>query len=295
MPLDSNVRCLFFDVFGTCVDWRKTVTNALNNAARESLSTSADGLDSDVKSKTSAMVSHVQAEGLLIADTGQQTCEQWGDFAQQWRGTYLTFTRAVAADSSLAWKTVDQHHLDSLYDLLADHGLVIAPNNSSKGSRAGPGSLWPDERIHELSLIWHRLEPWPDTCQGIRHLNTRFQTGTLTNGNLALIRNMVAHGGMEFAHVFSAEMFSSYKPNPAVYLGAAGKLGLQASECALVAAHLDDLAAAKKVGFGTVYVERPREESHPELRDQGGLVDVCVQAGEDGFVTVARRLGVPVE
>ena len=31
MPL----KALFFDVFGTCVDWRKTVTEALIDAAKQ--------------------------------------------------------------------------------------------------------------------------------------------------------------------------------------------------------------------------------------------------------------------
>lgn len=52
--LDS-VRVLFFDVFGTCVDWRTSVTNALHMAAKEALS---DGhVDEGVKQKATSMVS----------------------------------------------------------------------------------------------------------------------------------------------------------------------------------------------------------------------------------------------
>lgn len=104
----------------------------------------------------------------------------------------------------------------------------------------------------------------------------------------------MAHGRLPFTHVFSAEMFRSYKPSPKVYLGAAGKMGLRPDECCLVAAHLDDLKAAKANGFTTIYVERAGEERHPELRG-GGFVDLWVKEGEGGFVTAAKRLGVDVD
>jgi len=102
---------------------------------------------------------------------------------------------------------------------------------------------------------------------------------------------MAAHASMPFTHLFSAEMFHSYKPNPAVYLGAAERLGLRPEECALVAAHLNDLEAAKGCGFGTVYVERPREERNSELIGKEGLVDVWVRMDQEGFLEAARRLG----
>lgn len=116
------------------------------------------------------------------------------------------------------------------------------------------------------------------------------QTATLTNGNLTLIDDMANNGNMPFQHILSAEMFNSYKPNPAVYLGAAEKLGLKPEECGMVAAHLGDLEAAQKCGFCTVYVERPMEEREGHLREKDGLVDVWVGMQEDGFVEAARRL-----
>ena len=155
------------------------------------------------------------------------------------------------------------------------------------------GSLWDEQQIRKLSLVWHRLDPWPDTVRGIQELNRLFWTCTLSNGNLSLLHDMVQYAGMEFTHVFSAEMFKSYKPSPAVYLGAAEKLGLEPGECCMVAAHLDDLKAAKSNGFRTIYVERSREERHPELRDEG-FVDVWVREDDEGFVTVAEKLGCQI-
>ena len=70
----------------------------------------------------------------------------------------------------------------------------------------------------------------------------------------------------------------------------------QCERVLLVAAHLNDLKAAKALGLRTVYVARPREEDwavddekYKEARD---WVDVWVEEGQGGFVEVARRLGL---
>jgi hypothetical protein len=35
MAKTNGLKALFFDIFGTCVDWRKTVTEALIDAAKQ--------------------------------------------------------------------------------------------------------------------------------------------------------------------------------------------------------------------------------------------------------------------
>lgn len=157
------------------------------------------------------------------------------------------------------------------------------------------GSLWDEPALQELNLVWHRLEPWKDTCKGIDQLNRKFKTCTLSNGNMSLLEDMVKNGKMPFTHIYSAEMFNSYKPSPKVYLGAAEKMGLKPEECCMVAAHLDDLKYAKSNGFSTVYVERPDEERYLELRNEEGIADVWVKEDEDGFVIAAERLGIDVQ
>lgn len=105
---------------------------------------------------------------------------------------------------------------------------------------------------------------------------------------------------MKFTHVLSAELFGSYKPSPKVYLGAVEKLGLQPKECAMVAAHLGDLRAAKSLGLQAIYVERPGEESwsseEVEKAMGEGWVDLWVSrdVGNNGFITVAEKLGIEV-
>jgi 2-haloacid dehalogenase len=78
------------------------------------------------------------------------------------------------------------------------------------------------------------------------------------------------------------------------YLGAVDKLGLQPAECALVAAHLNDLVAARSCGLRTIYVERVREEdaSTHDVEAARSWVDIWIPLSEQGFNSVAQRLGV---
>lgn len=268
MALSAPPRALLFDVFGTCVDWRTTVTQALDAASHAALNSATASLASRVRLRASDM-----------------TPAHWGTFAQEWRNGYKAFTRSLAADPNLAWKTIDEHHYESLKSLLGKWELE---------------GLWTDEEVQVLSLVWHRLDPWMDSSAGIALLNQLFWTATLSNGNISLLSDLTRHGNMNFTHVLSAELFGAYKPSPKVYLGAVEKLGLQPSECAMVAAHLDDLRAAKDLGLQAIYVERPDEEdwSADEIAkaSKEGWVDLWVsqEVGSRGFVTVAEKLGVDV-
>jgi 2-haloacid dehalogenase len=211
--------------------------------------------------------------------------QDWADFAHNWRSTYYTFTRELASNPSGAYKTVDDHHFDSLIELLTEKGLQLPGDARS--------SLYGDEQLRSLSMVWHCLDPWPDTTAGLGLLNKQFITCTLSNGNISLLNDMVKHANMDFTHIFSAEMFQSYKPSPKVYLGAVQKLGLRPEECCMVAAHLDDLKHAKSNGLRTLYVERKAEERFPDLRDEG-FVDYWVSEDEDGFGAAAHKLATGV-
>ncbi|KAB2568911.1 HAD-superfamily hydrolase subfamily IA variant 2 [Lasiodiplodia theobromae] len=288
-PLDTTkIRALLFDVFGTCVDWRSTVTTALYDQARTTLNDPTASLATTVRLRATDL-----------------TWDDWARFAQEWRNEYKTFVRGAAkaleeaeklagggeAQPAEKFKSVDQHHLDSLQQLLARWQL---------------DGLWTPAQVQRLSLVWHRLAPWPDSPAGIEALNekkthaggtssskeeSRLATATLSNGNTALLRDLTAHARLPFAHIFSAEDFAAYKPHPKTYLGAARRLGLRPEECALVAAHLGDLKAAAACGLGTVYVERPAEEDwgEEEVRREreAGWVGLWIGEGEGGFARVA--------
>jgi 2-haloacid dehalogenase len=128
----------------------------------------------------------------------------------------------------------------------------------------------------------------------------QIDTCTLSNGNLSLLGDLRTFTSIPFTHLFSAELFGTYKPAPRVYLGAAEKLNLPPNECVMVAAHLADLRAAKENGLQTIYVERAGEEDWDkeeiETAKQAGWVDLWISTkdGSKGFITIAEKLGIDV-
>lgn len=179
------------------------------------------------------------------------------------------------------WRDIDMHHHLSLIDLLKDWKLE---------------GLYTKDEVEELSLIWHYLDPWSDSSAGIHQLNKQFITSTLSNGNPSLLKDLNKHGNLGFKQLQSSADFKAYKPHPSVYKGAAEAIGLEPAEVAMVAAHLDDLKAARSCGFRTIYVERKQEENwkpdQEDYKDTKNLVDMWVTEQEDGFLEVARRFGL---
>ena len=215
----------------------------------------------------------------------------WPGFAQAWRNTYKNFTLnypptpATVQNGGPRFKTVDQHHYDSLVQLLEANGI---------------SGLWPEEEVLEINRVWHFLTPWPDSSTGLDELNSLgIQTGTLSNGNVSLLIDLADHAQLHWTHILSSEHFGAYKPSSTVYKGAVGKLGLKVEEVAMVAAHLGDLKAAKACGLKTIYIERPMEEDYDadqvEAAKREGRVDMWVSLddgadGKRGFLELVKRL-----
>lgn len=262
MPPRTLPRVLFFDVFGTVVEWRTPVSRALYDAAQSALQDTKKELSDAVRAKASSM-----------------TLSDWLDVAEEWRKSYHHFTQNP--DPSKPFVPVDEHHYSYLLKLLQARGLE---------------TLFTDAERWDLALSWHRLTPWPDTVRGLELLGRKFRTCTLSNGNVALLEDLCRYSLLPFMDVLSAEHFGAYKPSPKVYGGAAEKFGLEPGECALVATHLGDLKGAKACGFQTIYVERPKEETlDVEQARKEGYVDMWVDASCDGFVELARRFGIDTD
>lgn len=262
----KGIKALTFDVFGTVVNWRVSVEDALSSALTTKLASS------DFQSLPPGL----QLRAQTLADTAD-----WAPtFAQQWRNAYSKFTQGFQAGET-AWKDIDAHHHDSLIELLDKWEL---------------SGLYTPAEISELSLVWHRLQPWPDASEGLGALHALgLVTATLSNGNTSLLTDLNEYGALGFQKIISAEDFKAYKPDPKTYLGAVDKLGVGApGEVAMVAAHLGDLDAARRNGLRTIYVERQKEEAWA-LEDERYAaakewVDLWIGVDQGGFVEVAKRL-----
>jgi len=69
----------------------------------------------------------------------------------------------------------------------------------------------------------------------------------LANGTTRNQIDMTKSSGLSFDTLLSSELLGLSKPDPAIYLKAMGLLKCKPEECMMVAAHAEDLSAAKGV------------------------------------------------
>jgi 2-haloacid dehalogenase len=198
--------------------------------------------------------------------------EDWAAFADDWRAGYPAAMNRVRT-GELPWLKIDALHHLILDDLL---------------DRAGIQSV-PEADVDDLNRAWHRLDPWPDSVEGLTRLKQRFVITTLSNGNVSLLTNMAKRAGLPWDCVISAELFHHYKPDREAYLGCADLLDVRPGELMLVAAHPSDLRSAREAGLMTAYVVRPLEHGPdgPPPRHEDGEFDFVA----DDFLDLARQLG----
>jgi 2-haloacid dehalogenase len=78
---------------------------------------------------------------------------------------------------------------------------------------------------------------------------------------------MAKRAGLPWDCILSAEVFRAYKPDPLTYLGVAQAFDIAPQRVMLVAAHQDDLAAARACGLQTAYIERRFEFGVAQPKD----------------------------
>jgi 2-haloacid dehalogenase len=172
------------------------------------------------------------------------------DFTLAWRAGYKpTMQRVMSGE--LDWTILDDLHYLILNELLEQFEIT---------------SLSAREKRH-LNNIWHRLDAWPDSVEGLTRLKSRYTICTLSNGNIGLLTAMAKRAALPWDCILSAEVFKKYKPDPAVYLGVAKIFGVTPADVMLVAAHQEDLASARACGLMTAYIERPREFGPTSIKD----------------------------
>jgi 2-haloacid dehalogenase len=233
----APVRALFFDVFGSMVDWRKSV-------ARE-------------------------AEKILEL-LGYKL--DWLAFADAWRGEYQPGMEEVRSGRQ-PFAKLDVLHRRNLERLLPRFGL----QNLS------------DEVLDDLTLVWHRLDAWPDVPPALARLKRKFWLAPVSNGNISLMVDLARRNAFPWDAVLGAEVAHDFKPKPAVYLAACAAFDLKPGECMMVAAHSNDLAAAAKLGLHTAHTARVNEYG-PNTGEAAPTVPVDFAAKD--LADLADKLGV---
>lgn len=146
---------------------------------------------------------------------------------------------------------LDVLHRENLDDILPNFGL---------------DHLGEEARDH-ATRFWHRLDPWPDIADGFRALRQTSYLCAHSNGNVALMMALSRHAGLGFDMILGAEICGAYKPMQKSYLNACRLLMRDPADVIMVAAHNDDLAAARACGLKTAFVPRPTEHGPGQATD----------------------------
>ena len=176
----------------------------------------------------------------LAAALGQVGAEQQADaLAAAWQDRFGVLVGAIGQGAP--WRSTDELNAQALADVLRD------------------GPRLPEATMARLGRAGHRLRPWPDAQQALGRLARRFTIVALSNGNLSMLTDLFAAGGLTWHGVLSGELVHAYKPDPAVYRLALDRLELDPRRTLMVAAHPWDLRAAAALGLRTAYIERAGE------------------------------------
>lgn len=192
-------------------------------------------------------------------------------FADAWRGEYQPAMERVRTGDR-GYVPLDDLHFENLGRVLAAFGC---------------GGLFDEDEAWALNAAWERLPPWDDSPGGLARLREAMIVAPCSNGSIALMTRLSRHGGLGWDCILGADVARIYKPHAQAYRRSVAALRLKPSEVVMVAAHGDDLAAARAEGLRTAFVPRP-DEHGPGGAPDGRGEDWDFAAGDLG--SLAARL-----
>ncbi len=192
--------------------------------------------------------------------------------ADEWRAKYQPSMEAIRKGKR-PFARLDVLHAENLNHVLVSNGLTV---------------FTADERAH-LVKAWHRLKGWPDASEGLLRLKKNYIIAPQSNGNISLLVNMAKAAGLPWDVILGAEITQTYKPLPEAYERACDALGLTTADCMMVAAHNDDLFAARDTGMKTAFILRKTEHGPSQIKDlkPESDWDICAES----FTDLAVKLG----
>lgn len=173
-------------------------------------------------------------------------------FADEWRSRYQPSMEKIRSGER-HWVPLNVLNRESLEEVLKGHGVDV--------------HTIPDTELLALNRAWDHLEPWPDVREGLARLKRRYPIVTISNGHVSGMIALARHAGLPWDAILGAEVSQKYKPQPQVYLTSAKLAGVLPQQLAMVAAHNDDLAAARSNGLITIFVRRPLEWGNSQTAD----------------------------
>lgn len=194
-------------------------------------------------------------------------------FADAWRAEYQPAMERVRRGDR-GYVPLDDLHRENLMAVLAAHHRERV--------------FTPDE-IVDLARAWERLDPWPDVVAGLTRLRSHRIVAPCSNGSIAMMTRLARYAGLPWDCILGADIARDYKPKASVYRAACAALRLKPEAVTMVAAHNDDLRAAREAGLATAFVPRPREHGPGQTSDLGPDADWDIVASD--LADLADRLG----
>lgn len=171
-------------------------------------------------------------------------------FADAWRGEYQPAMERIRSGDR-GYVPLDDIHSENL-------GIVLDAFEIS--------AL--DDATHDhLARAWERLDTWPDVLPGLETLKSKAIIAPCSNGSIALMTHLARHASLPWDCILGADLAQDYKPKEAVYMACCTALRLTPQEVMMVAAHNDDLKAAKALGLQTGFIPRPLEHGPDQTTD----------------------------
>lgn len=168
-------------------------------------------------------------------------------FADAWRGEYQPAMERIRTGAR-GYVPLDVLHRENLDRVLIRFDVTCDdPDN--------------------LNRAWEKLNPWPDVVSGLLALREHTLVAPCSNGSIGLMARLARFGGLPWDCIVGADVARDYKPQPAVYHASCAALGYEPEDVVMVAAHNDDLVAARIAGLKTAFVPRPMEHGEGQERD----------------------------
>lgn len=158
---------------------------------------------------------------------------------------------------------------DTLDEMLQRYrGAQLAPILADIEERTGiklPANFEPIYRARVNELFDAHLRPMPGVEEMLAGLTSSY--GLASNGPLQKMRHGLHASGLSpyfRNNLFSAYEVNSWKPDPGLFLHAAGEMGYPAHRCAVVEDSKVGLEAALAAGMHTIYYQPHKDPAHED-------------------------------
>jgi 2-haloacid dehalogenase len=164
------------------------------------------------------------------------------------------------------WFSTMLHH--SLVDTvtLNFHGFGAIGAACMQMVAKGHGITLDKVRSKEAMQAMTRLPPHPDVPLGLKIIKEAgFRLYTLTNSTAKVIESQLENAGIAqyFDGQLTIEALNIYKPHLRAYRWAANQVGVDISDCMLIAAHGWDVTGATIAGMRAAFLSRQGKMLYP--------------------------------